>query len=809
MPNLNEKGSWVTYQGMRVLSCEFSNTPGVGPDSGSITVLIANFDKLDFEILRPMFLAGRAAALGNIAVSDPQTGIVQGDQTKLSQYGTLSFTENGVGANALQDIYIREDGVEELDRFVTTDGKIEVSLVKISLTDEREWWAKRGYVHGVFNKRGADERIIASTLSPNGTPWTLGGLIDLAEKHLPRITRNGILFQGNGAIALNAFVPKEKDARFAKPAYFLSEILDEFPTLMLIKGPGGILHIWRKGEGNDVAAVIALIGARPYKQFVTLSTNYVPDSMTCYAQSPTVQEEVLTLDGRTGLVLKDPTTGAWASIADGVLAKYGMTETDLAKYAALLRFTGHKNKHAYTFALKKIFAHLVATNGADIPPSVRQVNASKLNPSAPGSVVKTVARVYRQVAATRASLLAEHCNRAFRVSATDYHKLPVMDRLIRVNPVTREPLPIHVSLLNYQTVPFNPNEDKDVNPDAIAGVVPECVEYYTNPTVAEELDEGAGTFRMESRTGILLFRNPVGRIAYQDSAGSPSPQAVLNAADAANKAAYDKAYADPSDANVAAHNATALASAAAFNAFMAADPAARTAPIPPGFRFFGPEPAPIPAVAGAGNNSIFGVTSESLYIFPPIQIQLTVAYERHGSRDLRAQPGQRSKFPPDIADINLQYVSSPEDHFLQSFDKAGNPLDNDLADTMYPATQQIPGRHYEPLVPDGAPAVTTIRNAEMGADAQAYVKGRLLSDERVAGRRFVVAGFVAIVPDGIVTQVAWKIDGGDGIPQTTILMGSPRAAGQAPNYAMKNTTYKIGQSAQIRGDGPSNSEVVT
>ena len=123
------------YQGLSCLSADFSNTPGLTADSGSVTILIRNFSKVKFEIKRPMFSPARpgddSARPGDDSPSrTPDTtntgdsdyiGVMEGNGLVFQQAGDLIFSDGLGGGVTIKGVYIREDGIEEIEQFEGED----------------------------------------------------------------------------------------------------------------------------------------------------------------------------------------------------------------------------------------------------------------------------------------------------------------------------------------------------------------------------------------------------------------------------------------------------------------------------------------------------------------------------------------------------------------------------------------------------------------------------------------------------------------------------------------------------------------
>lgn len=176
-----------SYQGITVLRASIARTPGLEPDSGTVTMLAKHFAGLRFE--RPSNLyAGPAGAArtGERTESAALEGSLQirGD--------LVAF--DGVRERRWENLYVRDDGMHVTQHVDDETGE---SVVEFSVVDVRYFWPTRGEVFGTYNVLRPDGSFDPDTIqsgggqgaqgttSLRGAPWTLRELVEKLLHALP------------------------------------------------------------------------------------------------------------------------------------------------------------------------------------------------------------------------------------------------------------------------------------------------------------------------------------------------------------------------------------------------------------------------------------------------------------------------------------------------------------------------------------------------------------------------------------------------------------------------------------------------
>lgn len=510
----------VSYQGFPCVRGEFTLTPGMTPDSGQVLMLIRNFERTRLEIERPMFSSQREETAPDASLISVAAGVINGEELVLRQSGSLNF-QSALGGVTLTDVYIREDGLEEVTRFpseVGTPGP--VSLVRVQLVDERDWWGRLGFVFGVFNKRGVDSGIVDATRNPQtNKPWTIWELTKLGVANLPsrHVTFGGIYLTGEAEKELPTL---SMIAQFRNPADFLEQIARDTHTIPVLTR-GHKFEFWSLGRlRGDLPTIDPKYIVSEQR---ILLPDYSPDQVLVHAEHPTIVQEELTLLPREHMMLRDPRNNQLRVWTD-VLGFYGMSHFDLYRILSIPNVDASGRREKMQDTIEKYL------RTRRIPGDVISPQWAELLPE----------DAIKAEAAMRASYLFEDAGRKFRIQEKDFSKLPLFEMLLQereadITPKTSTPdedendaiivsAPIRATFLNGIVEVIDP---KKVDPNST--VAP--FHNFSNPSSTTTLEAGAGAFSMDTRVGVIRFQEPIGQFYFETPDGSrimPLPPRVAD-----------------------------------------------------------------------------------------------------------------------------------------------------------------------------------------------------------------------------------------------------------------------------------------
>lgn len=676
----------VTYQGIPCRSGSFSVTPGMTPDVGFVTILVRNPEAMRLVTFRPMFSRGRMTDQPRASFSRyKDTGMLDGSSLVLNSFGAL-VCDSQAGRVVYNNVWIADEGVAEEQSMLDVDGTTRIAVIRITISDERMWWGRRGYVFGSFNKTGVDGKHLKATGKDDaGTPFSLP---DLLEMGLQNTGPQNPLGELKVDLPLEDFTPKDKEPRFSGPVDFLQDVVEEL-RLMPCKQVDGVVDFCSPGVGADPTEEII---PREYiiHDLVTRGHDYSPDTILLYAQHPTVEEVEIQFSGQESMVLPDPRDGEFRPAYE-MLKYYNILPAVFESIPCLVK-TGRqisevaRGLRGYVQGLP---VGKPAAAGGDFIPSVFNRQPKDLR---------------KREALRRANLLVQYAFKAFQLPKAKMHLLPFEETLLstdKKDPADTglgEPRPIICRVQSYT----NRSEREAASVDNPWGG---RKMYWVNWGEPVELLSGQGGFRLEGRTGLLIFTQTVGKLYRRMSDGS-----VVEI----------------------------------------------------------PDETP---TTNPGNSGVDGQPFDVFSLRPPTSIYLHVAHQLRGTRDLRSAPGTRTKFPSQVAEIQLQERASPEDHFQIGYDRNGREiLRLDEIDETYPEVHQMVGARKMRTV--NSPA-NTAADEEISEQAERIVRPLFAKTDGNTSRRIKGYGIYTPKIDGVVTQVRWDVSE-EGVATTEILVGSLR-----------------------------------
>lgn len=808
MPQAIKKVGQASYQGMPVRSFRFGITSGFAPESGEVEILMTNFGQLKFDQKSPLFLTAdkRGHTRDDDAFVTDSKGYVDASGVTLNLWGNLWFSD-GDREIEIPGVYIREDGIEEIAKYDSIPG-VEltdlVSLVRIQLVDERQNWGNFGYTFGNWNQTGQDNKIIDSTINPETKkPWTFADLTTLAigclASRYARITSAD--FKGDTP---HASIPSNKKPRFQNPADFLSRMFEEYHCL-LGRDSTGALEVWPIGQTRGVESIV-IPEDHIDKNFRGFSVVPLPDAYLAFSQNKKQIESDLQIL-RSSMLLPDPANPSNRIPFEDALPLYGITLTQLC--IGMARADAHRVHYFEHILLDRAPTQLGAVIDADtalqdikkiLADALAAVSAVNTAISAAGDTssqgvlgqvidnattsasaaheaksrqelandalttalraqralasaqadydaaqkalqrlqkeaVKGDTRVFsRQEAKSRATLLARESHRYFRIQGKDFNKLPLLPTLLSTDPITKNPgMPwVRISTSLTTKVVLG-----DTLYPAEPGTSESVIKTWENSYIPKKFTKGVD-FDIHTRKGEIEFKIPKG-LMFRIT----NPNAATGAG----------------GGNLEPYPPTGMQDA---------------------------DPVDIQRRGMANDFSNF--------LEVPNGFILHVAYTVNGSRDLRAQPGKHSPFPPDVAADALAFQSSPEDYFTQAFtsDNSGvvQKTDIDTADKLFPQLVQLRGARDYIVEDPGDGKSTSLRDEFDVREAKDRIAIDASRDQVVATRHIEAVGFYEGRTDGQIQSISWSM-GSDGIARTEVIFGPPRMSrNRAKSVAVNETVWK-------------------
>lgn len=317
----------ATYQGIPCLSAEFTATPGLGSDDGSVVIAARNPSALRIQIGSVLFTDQPfRQRLTTVARSgDGDRPASTASSVKVSDQGVV---ESGTLA-PFGDLVLRSTmGEVTISRLMPVSIEVVdqddngLVLYRIQLGDVRTIWARRGVLYGDYNHYDDAGKPI-----PGVPQRDLSFTLRTAAAALPGVSET-VLAPGAQAAASAAEL-RDIRWRFADPSRELEHQLAEQDLHAVLDRDGATLRIYQRGEGATEPGALGIPDTH-YHAVSAPQVTFTPDAVLVVG-SPRQREVEVTLREETdmvGLAAEGDAVILWTD----ALPSYGLTVAQAGRW---------------------------------------------------------------------------------------------------------------------------------------------------------------------------------------------------------------------------------------------------------------------------------------------------------------------------------------------------------------------------------------------------------------------------------------------------------------------------------------------
>lgn len=318
----------ATYQGIPCLSAEFTATPGLASDDGSVVIVARNPSALKIRIGSVLFTAEpfrerltTVARRGDVDRPPATPASVKVSDQGVVEEGTLAPFGDLVLRSTVGEQTIKRLMPVSIDVIDQDDAGL--VLYRVRLGDVRTVWARRGVLYGDYNHYDdAGEPV------PGVPQRDLGFTLRTAAAALPGVTETK-LAPGAQAAASAAEI-RDIRWRFADPARELEHQLAEQDLHAVLDRDGATLRVYQRGEGLTEPGALGIADTHMHA-VATPHLSFVPDAVLVVGAPRQREVEVTLREDRdlVGLAAEGEALVLWTD----ALQSYGLTPAQAGRWA--------------------------------------------------------------------------------------------------------------------------------------------------------------------------------------------------------------------------------------------------------------------------------------------------------------------------------------------------------------------------------------------------------------------------------------------------------------------------------------------